>query len=145
MKIRSGFVTNSSSVTYIVTMPDTFTISLIEMNKLFDNGDFDIFGPDTPENRQQILEDVLSQVDNLKKGQMVHQEDCNFNESFNVLRECLHEHDLVIQGIDSNSDGDNMIIPITMETITKIITTMSTYNGEDIMTNIINKQGMSKK
>lgn len=144
MKIRSGFVTNSSSVTYIVVMPDTFTVSLIEMNKLFDSGIFDIFGPDTPENRQQILEEILLKVDDLKKGNMVHQEDCNF-ESFNVLRECLHEHDLVIQGVDSNSDGDNMIIPITMETITKIITTMSTYNGEDIMTNIINKQGMSKK
>jgi hypothetical protein len=141
VKIRSGFVTNSSSVTYIVAVPDNFTISLIEMNKSFDNGDFDIFIGDTPENRQKILDDILLKIDDLKNGKMVHQDDCNFNESYNILRECLYNNDLVIHGIDSNSDGDSKIIPITIETITKIITTMSMYSGEDIMTNIINKQG----
>jgi len=145
VRVRSGFVTNSSSVTYIMAVPDNFTISLIEMNHLFDSGDLDFCDcEENPEAIQALFEDVLKHIENLKKGDMLHQDDCAYRESFSVIRECLYSNNLEIKSIDSNSDGDYKIIPVTQEIISKVLTQMSIYDGTDILTNIINKQGKKR-
>jgi hypothetical protein len=146
VKIKSDFVTNSSSVTFIIAIPDSFTITLMQVNKLFDSKSVDFYkGTDTPEGREDLLKEALSYIDELKNGKIVYQEDFNHREAFTIITECLREKDLEIKSIDTNGDSDYKIIPVSEAMIVKIIQKMSSYNSEDIMTNIINKQGMNKK
>jgi len=146
VKIKSDFVTNSSSVTFIVAVPDSFIITLMQVNKLFDSKSLDFYsGTDTPEGREELLKEALSYVDELKNGKIVHQEDFNHREAFTIITECLRERDLEIKSMDTNGDSDYKIIPVNEEMIIKIIKQMSNYNSEDIMTNIINKIGTNKK
>jgi hypothetical protein len=125
-----------------MAVPDNFTVSLIEINHLFDSGEIDFCdSEDTSDGRQSLYEDVLKQLEELKKGNMVWQEDFKYREAFSFLVECLKTNNLEIKSVDTSGDGDYKIIPVTQKMLVKIITQISIYDGNDIMTNIINKQG----
>jgi len=139
MKIKSDFVTNSSSVTYIIAIPDNFTITLMDIDKLLNSKDLDFYDCDgTPEGIENLLEDVLEKLNELKKGETVYQEDFKHREAFNVVRECLQKNDLGIKGIETSGDGDYKIIPINEAMIIKIIQKMSIYKDEDILSHMFN-------
>jgi len=114
MKIKNDFVTNSSSTSYIVCIPESYKFSkkIIEDNiNSYDIGDYDSI--------DEILISANELLEKIKSGTEISlgDDDTYSYELIRMVSELIPD-DLVIAGIDSKEDS---IIGIKTETIKKVL------------------------
>lgn len=109
MKIKGGFITNSSSTSYVVYLPDGLELPDDLIQKAFDEW----YGGD--EEIDDFKEDMINAFKILKDGSTVTQWD-EGSAVFHCLGEIFLKHDLVIDSYDGASD-DGSIRNINSKTI----------------------------
>ena len=120
MKIRNGFVSNSSSSSYIVEVPKGFVITLedikdsseaseefCDVNECFDENN---------QLNQKAVDIINSELLSLSNGQVYYRDGWNNKCGFFTLREILKDHNMVIMHLDGpGGDGQDVIIPFEDE------------------------------
>lgn len=137
MKIKSDFVTNSSSTSYIFLIPDTLYITLEQVQKYLDDNEWD-----EDHNAEDVYENCLLVIKELQAGNSVWQEE-HPNPAYHCIVEHLEEHDLCMGTIDT-SDGASIISPVTSAKLQEMIQAISLYDNHDILEKIICGKGTVK-
>jgi len=106
MKIRSGFVSNSSSSSYVVFIPDNFSV---DCNKLAEDADSQYDELDV-----DVLEDMVM---DLKNGSGLYSQD-NYSE-YEAIVDVLREKDLIVITIDGGPD-EGSVSTISQKKIAEI-------------------------
>lgn len=89
MKVRNGFVSNSSSSSFVVFVPDDFTLDYKAIEEQYEDEGIDM----------DILKDM---VNSLKKGHGLWRND-GWQE-FDIIEEELRSRDLIVISMDSGPD-----------------------------------------
>ena len=111
MKIRSGFVSNSSSSSFVVQVPEDFVIS---RNMLTDQVITELAYYEGLEDddsvSQEVLDEMNSEIDRVKAGNALYN---NYNSRwFMPLVVLLEEQDMVVMTLDGpGGDGEDVITP----------------------------------
>lgn len=126
MKIKMDFVTNSSSVCYVVFIPQSFVVT----DKMIDEGvkeasywwefeDGEV-GPTVESLRKEIDEciEALKEGDNLYTSAFSGGVDKN---TFAVLQVILDSNNLSLNSVEVSGDGETIVLGIQEELINKII------------------------
>lgn len=108
MKIKTDFVTNSSSTNYVVFIPKNFKTTEEELRNLLDYMKDDGI----------LLDSAMVGIDAIKNGHTIWHEDIN-SDSFYALKYLLDKRDLIIARVDMGSDGMDTITGIKSEVIKK--------------------------
>lgn len=122
MKIRNGFVSNSSSSSYIVSVPKGFTVTADELKSptiLEDLGESNLLDDDENWNEdnitvpQKAVDKVNELFAQLASGKGIYRGDWqNPSNIFWGLVELLEEHDFVVMTTDgAGGDGEDTILP----------------------------------
>ncbi len=117
MKFRNGFVSNSSSSSYIVSVPKGFTVSkqylqnldLVDMYEEF--GELGHLGEDD-EILQSGVDLINNELASLAEGKTYHRGDWRRINVFWTLREILKDNDMIMMTLDGpGGDGEDIIKP----------------------------------
>jgi hypothetical protein len=118
MKFRSGFVSNSSSSSYIVEVPKGFKVTPDELNNdsnLYEWEDFcDIEGCiDEDDNLTQQAADMINkELESLSNGRQYWRDGHYSDDIFWTLRSILEVKNMIIMSMDGpGGDGMDCIIP----------------------------------
>ncbi len=115
MKIKTDFVTNSSSTCYIVIIPPNFETTKEELEKSLD---WQLDDEDEEGEESYLLESAKDGIEALQKGHNIDREDIN-ETSFYALKYLLIKKGLVIGQIETGENGVDSINGIKPETIKK--------------------------
>ena len=94
MKIRNGFVSNSSSSSFMVLLPDNFTLSDGDIEKAIENYPYEL---------EVTVEDVQHSFKKLIDKGVLYEEDDN--DSIIVLSEVLNEYDVGVEILAGPEEG----------------------------------------
>ena len=118
MKLKSDFVTNSSSTAYVVLIPENFHIN---------EGDIEITWNDVQEDEdisiEQIQTEVLDLIDVLKIGENIwcYGHDYTHPEIYNTVLNLCHKNNFILTVKDFNGEGNNTIQGVQEEKVRDII------------------------
>ncbi|KKM97487.1 hypothetical protein LCGC14_1167380 [marine sediment metagenome] len=113
MKIRNGFVSNSSSSSYIVSVPKDFIVTkdMVTKQAMVDLWENEILSDEDDGVNQKALDLINSEIDSLKDGQEVH--GCDV---FWAVQDILEENNMIVMTVDgAGGDGEDSIIPFKDE------------------------------
>ena len=126
MKIKSDFVTNSSSTCYIVLIPPSFEVDKEKLKNLYDK--FTYYNDRDSISFDDMLKEFDETIQILKKGERIYLDDFG-NElhvvTFNSLEEYLK--DFYVNEIKLSTGGETSITGISMDKVFEII-----LNSSDI-------------
>lgn len=119
MKIKSDFITNSSSTMYIVYIPDDFyvdeadilqyifdyEIDFAEYSEEHDMGDISY--------EEYMLKEVPSAFEDLRNSDIWHYgfDGCAVP-LYHIILDILKKHELILESIDCNGEGNNQIVDL---------------------------------
>lgn len=119
MKIKSDFVTNSSSTAYVVCIPSDFKAKkddVIKYMKTYDDYDYLVGGEEI--NEDKVLDNINTALDELKGGDEVWQQDLDDEYiDFHILLEICENNNFLIKAFEYHSDGCNQMHGIKQKII----------------------------
>jgi hypothetical protein len=121
MKIKLDFITNSSSTTYVVCIPNDF---VIDVPDFIDSEYYE----ETIDDEEDLTEDIVLKglnliLDKLRTSGMIWEDDTILDTQvpgLHIMSDIMEKNDFVINAIDSGSD-DGKIIYLTDKQIEKIM------------------------
>lgn len=126
MKLKHCFVTNSSSTSYIVFIPDSFKASHEDIMDLYSE---QIDGYFDEVDEQKLVEDINEKIEGLKCGERVWEYDEYV--AFSIISGLCSYHDFILDSLDVSSDGAGIITNIKKERFLDIL--VSHDNLDDVM------------
>ena len=114
MKIKSDFVTNSSSVAYIVCVPLWLELSLDD--KLFKES-CELHSED--DSLEENVRDAISLLEEMKIGGTFYADNMENHEAFFILRDYLSSNEYGLRLVNTESGRDSIEI-ITVEQVNKM-------------------------
>jgi len=140
MKIKSDFVTNSSSTCYIVFMPPDFVLEEREVMSSQGYKEWDKWDREEDEGIENFMDAVNEGINMLKEGESVWRDE--LLTGFFGLTSILDSRGLKLIGIDvPGGDGNDQIVPITAEHIEKVLPFMS----EKLLEKVLVSDGVELK
>jgi len=131
MKVRTSFVSNSSSSSYLVFIPDRFRITKKDISDEIKYNEYDYFTDVKPDITKifQRCNDILQALNMSKK--IEYEDDCNVSEYenhtyLNIFVGILKKNGLVMNDINQGP-GNNKIYIICQENIEEIKEIMASY------------------
>jgi len=121
MKIRNGFVSNSSSSSYIVSVPKGFVvtknmISEEAMDELWENEILD----DEGKINKKALKLINAAFNTLKSGKIVYSNDFGGCDVFWTVQCVLEDQNMIVMSVPgAGGDGEDAIMPFKDERKTK--------------------------
>lgn len=117
MKIKSDFVTNSSSTSYLVFIPDNFDYEIV--NRVIDAShtiqkDIEELNEWTERKGKDCKKEIEDAFKDLVNGKSVYHYDCD---SFYTIHEILHELGLVVSVKELSGSQDGHIINLNSKDI----------------------------
>ena len=121
MKIKYDFITNSSSVAYVVMVPNNFYINENEIREEYKENELSEENPPTVED---VIKELSECIEILKEGDNIwHYGQDGVNQTvFYMLGNLCQNHDFSITSIDISSEGNNIIQGVKEEVIENVIT-----------------------
>jgi len=131
MKIKTGFVTNSSSTITLVYVPDSYPITIkkimdaYEEQKKWNSGYEDY-------TKKDIIEYFNEAMDYLKSGDTL---DRYQNETipgiiYSTVGKILDDEGLIIKDIEGGVSGPDCIIPLDKKRMERLLNIYTLYGGE---------------
>ena len=140
MKIKSDFVTNSSSSCYIVFIPPNLVLEEREVMSSQGYKEWDKWDREESEGIENFIDALNTGLDMLKKGESVWRDE--LHTGFFGLTSILEARGLQLISVDmSGGDGSDQIVPITAEHIEKVLPFMS----EKLLEKVLVSDGVELK
>ena len=123
MKIKSDFVTNSSSTSYLVCLPDNFDITkFLHIIDPENSWWFEEYLDASEEVKKEIMEKLKERLiklnEKLLKHTNIYEYDSEYD-AYHVFIKLLEELDLIIDSWDTSSDN-GMICGVDLEKVERI-------------------------
>lgn len=131
MKIKTGFVTNSSSAVTLVYIPDSYPITTkkimdaYEEQKKWNSGYEDYM-------KEDIIEYFNEAMNNLKSGDIL---DRYVDETIpgivhSIIEQILDDEGLVIRTIETGSGGNDSIVSLDSKKVENLLNIYTLYGGK---------------
>lgn len=104
MKTRRGFVSNSSSSSFVVLIPNDFEISSIDWSKYFD---FDMADAEDIREAKETQTEVIECLNAIKEGDSVWYGNLKYDDSFDLIEQIVKP--FVLVDFDTSSDAGEFI------------------------------------
>lgn len=118
MKIKTDFVTNSSSTAYVIFIPNNYYPSEVEIQKAYERYKKDFCDDEVELSEERLYKELPECLEQLKEGETL-SSDYDYSLYYLVLQIC-GDAGLVLASMDMNGDGNNFLQGITEESIEKI-------------------------
>lgn len=129
MKIKRDFVTNSSSVAFVVMIPNNFYTNEDEIEELY-NGEYDMYDSYKEAKNDEAFDEVYECLEDLKDGKNLwHYGGDGLNQcAYNCLLDICSKHKFILSSLDMNGEGNNIIQGVREEIVESLL-----INNMDIL------------
>lgn len=120
MKIKTGFITNSSSTAYIIYIPKSFHIVNAMDQVKNDPKNYyynEELGEQFDDDELKFLEAITKNIAELESGESLWGDETL---AFNTTQEILEKSKCVIASVDISSDSGGMLIPVDKKALEEI-------------------------
>jgi hypothetical protein len=115
VKIKSDFVTNSSSTAYVVFVPKGMEFTEEELLKYIE---FDHWDEIQPEEIKDISYSAKLGLDHLSRGGQVYEEDMGYA-AYRFTLNFIETNGLILRSIDTGGSGEGMMAGTSVDRIEK--------------------------